>query len=128
MSQSHPVLSASSAWIANFNQGSALACAAAYSEDASLSATPFGRFSGRTAIHGFWHNMLDIGLSDLVYEDVRLHVIDDNRVLLSANWSMNKASGVISKELWVREHDNIWRLVEDDFTVLAQVTEPKIDQ
>ena len=123
MSRQNPVLSASNAWIEHFNQGNASACAAGYSEDASLAAAPFGRFSGREAIHGFWQSMLDLGLSNLTYHDVRLHVIDEDSALLSANWSMNKASGVISKELWVRGADNTWRLAEDDFTVLAQFAE-----
>lgn len=119
MSRYQEVMSASQAWIAHFNRGDARACAAAYTAEATLVAAPFGQFAGREAIARFWEELVAMGLGELVYRDVRLHFIDDDHALLSANWSMNLAAGVISKELWVREQGS-WRLAEDDFTVLAR--------
>ena len=47
-------------------------------------------------------------------------MIDARSVVLSASWSMNVGRGIITKELWVRQDDQSWLLVEDDFEVQEQ--------
>ena len=41
-------------------------------------------------------------VSDVDYIDPEMDVIDETKVVLMAGWKMNKASGVIHKELGIR--------------------------
>ena len=120
------VLQASQAWLAQFNQGNIDACLAGYRDDAVMTVNPKGRFSGKQEIAAFWREFATLQPGELVYRDVRIQVIDDNRAILSATWSMNIATGFITKELWVRASASApWQLLEDDFTVKSQWPAPR---
>lgn len=102
-------------WKAAFNAGNGEGCAACYEEDALMVATPFGEFQGRDAIAAFWNNLAEQGFSDINYSDVKVEVLDETSLVLSASWTMNKAQGVITKELWVMQDDGSALLREDRF-------------
>jgi len=118
------VMQASQEWIANFNQGNTQACIERYQSNATMQVSPFGRFDGIDAIGGFWSEFAKSGPTDLVYRNVEIKVLSDKQAILSANWSMNIASGFISKELWTLSDDGQWYLEEDDFSVLTQLAAP----
>lgn len=109
------VQTASQQWKNAFNSGNAAGCAAQYEEDAVMHARPFGTFTGREAIQGFWQQLIDQGFSDVEYIEPKITKIDDKQALLVSGWTMNKASGVITKELWVLQEDGTAKLREDDF-------------
>jgi uncharacterized protein (TIGR02246 family) len=114
------VLTASQRWVEHFNRGAAEACAQGYTDDAVMHASPMGVFQGRTAILEFWRPFIESGATDLVYSHVSLRVEGDDRVRLSAQWTMNVGRGVITNELWMRQPDGSWKLVEDHFEVQEQ--------
>lgn len=107
---------ASLAWLAAFNRGDAKACAEQYSEDCEMHARPFGVFKGRPAIQAFWQGLMDEGYKHVTYSHVEWLPAKDG-FMLTAQWQMNKASGVIHKEYWVLESDGKARLHSDDFEV-----------
>ncbi len=109
----------SNRWQSAFNLGDAAGCAACYEETATMNAKPFGSFSGRADIEAFWGNIMADGFSDVAYIEPKIEVIDDKSAILSATWRMNKAHGVITKELWVLQDDGVVLLREDDFEVLG---------
>ena len=111
------VRTASRAWQASFNRGDAAGCAAAYEDEAVMTASPFGTFRGRAEIQAFWQQIIDQGYSDVTYIDPRLEPVGDDHVLLSSAWRMNKAHGVITRELWVIQEDGGAKLREDAFEV-----------
>jgi len=102
-------------WINAFNSGDALGCANSYEEDAVMNAKPFGTFKGREEILGFWTKCIEDGLSDIKYIDPQIEVIDQTSAILTAKWKMNKAHGIITKELWVLQSDGTALLREDNF-------------
>lgn len=106
---------ASSAWQAGFNSGNAKQCAEQYEPNAVMHARPFGTFTGHAEIEAFWQNLINEGYTDVKYIEPSIEVIDDNSAILSSKWSMNKAQGVIHKELWVLQPDGSAKLREDDF-------------
>ena len=108
---------ASSEWQSAFNAGDAVACASHYEEGAIMHARPIGSFKGAVQIQGFWHKLIEDGFCDVEYIDPKIEVLNDNSAMLSAGWRMNKASGVIHKELWVIQEDGTAKLKEDDFEV-----------
>jgi len=55
------------------------------------------------------------GFSDVDYIDPKIVVIDESSAILSSGWKMNKAKGVITKELWVLQDDGSAKLREDAF-------------
>lgn len=114
------VLTASQQWVENFNRGAAEACAEGYTQDAVMHASPMGVFRGRAAILEFWKPFIASGATDLEYTHVSLRVEGDDRVRLSAHWTMNVGRGVITNELWVRQPGGAWQLVEDHFEVQEQ--------
>ncbi len=114
------VLETSKRWIESFNRGDVKACADKYTHAAIMHARPMGSFEGREAIYEFWNNFVSsTNANNLVYTDSKVEVIDTNRAILSAQWSMNVGKGFIAKELWIKEN-NEWHLFEDDFTVEEQ--------
>ena len=113
------VKKASGAWRACFNAGDAAGCAAQYEEDATMEAKPFGTFKGRVEIEAFWQKIIDDGFSGVEYIDPQFEVLDETRVLLKSGWRMNKASGVIHKELWVLQDNGTAKLREDSFEVTS---------
>ena len=106
---------ASAAWKAAFNSGDAAGCAAQYEADAVMHARPFGTFTGTAAIQAFWQNLINDGFAEVDYIDPKIEVIDADSAILSSGWKMNKAKGVIHKELWVLQDDGTAKLREDDF-------------
>ncbi|MES0810869.1 nuclear transport factor 2 family protein [Roseibium sp. SCPC15] len=102
-------------WKAAFNAGDAAGCAACYEENALMVATPFGEFRGRDAIQAFWANLIDQGFTDVAYRDAKVDKLNENEVVVSASWSMNKAHGIITKEHWVLQEDGSALLREDRF-------------
>lgn len=108
---------ASRKWQTYFNQGDAAGCASMYEEDATMVVTPFGTFQGRKEIEGFWESIISQGFSDVSYVEPRMEQVDETSVLLMSNWKMNKAQGVISRELWAAQADGSMRLREDHFEV-----------
>ncbi len=106
---------ASATWKAAFNSGDAAGCAAQYEADAVMHARPFGTFTGTDEIQAFWQNLINDGFAEVDYIDPRIEVIDASSAILSSGWKMNKAKGVIHKELWVLQEDGSAKLREDDF-------------
>ncbi|MCJ8273019.1 MAG: isochorismatase, partial [Psychrosphaera sp.] len=93
-------------------------CAAQYESDAVMDARPFGRFEGEQQIEGFWQQLINDGFAEVEYIDPQFTVVDDNSVLLTSGWKMNKAQGVIHKELWCLQADGSAKLRVDDFEAL----------
>ena len=106
---------ASSAWKSAFNSGDASGCAKQYEANAVMHARPFGTFTGSTEIQSFWQKLIDDGFSNVEYVNPKIEVIDETSAILTSDWKMNKASGVIHKELWVLQGDGTAKLHEDDF-------------
>ena len=110
---------ASQAWKAAFNAGDAAGCAAQYEANAVMQARPFGTFTGRAEIEGFWSKLIGDGFSDVEYLDPKVEVLDASSAVLTSGWRMNKAGGVIHRELWVLQDDGTAKLREDDFEALS---------
>ena len=116
------VMQASAQWISDFNQGNVQTCINRYLSSATMQVHPFGKFTSKDAIADFWLEFAKSNPSNLIYRNIEIKVLNEGQAILSANWSMNIASGFISKELWTLAEDGQWYLEEDDFTVLAQHT------
>lgn len=110
---------ASSKWKAAFNDGNANACAACYEPNAIMVAKPFGIFRGRAEIEAFWANLIEEGFSDVEYIAPELQPLGRTAARLTSGWRMNKASGTISKEIWVMQLNGEALLREDHFEVTA---------
>jgi len=106
---------ASEKWKTAFNTGDAEGCAAQYESDAVMVAKPFGTFTGTKEIAAFWQKLIDDGFSDVDYINPEIEVIDESSAVLSSGWRMNKAEGVITRELWVLQHDGTAKLRIDEF-------------
>ncbi|MEM1169100.1 MAG: nuclear transport factor 2 family protein [Cyanobacteria bacterium P01_H01_bin.35] len=106
---------ASNKWKAAFNAGDASGCAAQYEENAVMHARPFGTFTGTDEIESFWKKLIEDGYSNVDYIEPSVDVIDEKSAVLKSAWKMNKAKGVIHKELWVLQSDGAAKLREDDF-------------
>lgn len=109
------VKEASARWKSAFNAGDAEQCAAQYEQSAIMKAEPFGTFEGATRIREFWQKLVDDGFSDVEYLDPKIEVIDKESAVLTSGWKMNKASGVIHRELWKIQNDGSAKLREDHF-------------
>lgn len=114
------VYQASQRWKDGFNSQNAKACADQYEVTATMHARPFGEFIGREQIETFWQGLMEQGFDNVGYIEQQLEVIDEKTVQLSSKWQMNKAYGVIHKELWVLQADGCARLSHDDFEVLGE--------
>lgn len=112
-------LKASRAWVAAFNAGDARQCADTYIETALMETEPFGKFSGRDAIHAFWADLVQQGATRLQYHRPTLEAVDENMVRLSADWSMNIGHGRILRETWIREAGR-WMIADDSFVLLGK--------
>lgn len=106
---------ASESWKKAFNSGDAAGCASQYESNAVMIAKPFGAFNGAEEIQAFWQRLIDDGFCDVEYVNPEIEVIDDNSAVLSAGWKMNKAKGIITKELWVLQSDGAAKLRMDEF-------------
>ena len=67
----------------------------------------------------FGKKLIDDGFSDVDYINPKIEVIDGTSAILTSGWKMNKASGVIHKELWVLQENGVAKLREDDFEANA---------
>ena len=76
---------------------------------------PFGQFACRKTIQEFWQNLVHEGYSDVEYIGPQFTIIDSSSALLKSGWKMNKASGVIHRELWMIQADGNAKLREDYF-------------
>lgn len=106
---------ASSKWKNAFNSGDAVGCADQYESNAVMKATPFGVFTGTAEIQAFWQKLIDDGFAEVEYIKPKIEIIDSNSALLLSGWKMNKAHGVITRELWVLQPDRTVKLREDEF-------------
>jgi uncharacterized protein (TIGR02246 family) len=109
------VQTASGKWKDAFNAGDAAGCASCYEPDATMVAQPFGTFSGRSEIEAFWTKLIADGFADVDYVDPKIEIVDETSAVLSAGWTMNKARGVITKEVWVVQDNGEALLREDHF-------------
>ena len=111
---------ASRQWIKHFNSGELEDIVNAYTDQATMHAKPMGIFVGREQIREQWQTLLKSGFSNLEYQNIKIIPQSETEAVLSADWSMNHASGVITKELWRLQADAVWRLEEDHFEVKEQ--------
>ena len=109
------VNASSTKWKQSFNSGDASGCADQYEVNAVMKAEPFGTFTGTEEIKAFWQHLIDEGFSDIEYINPTIDVVDETRVILKSDWKMNKAAGVIYKELWVMQSDGTAKLRDDHF-------------
>ncbi len=109
-----------SAWQVAFNNQDAAGCAAQYAEDAVMVAKPFGTFEGREAIQAFWQNVIDQGFKDVDYTNTKWEKAGETSYILTSDWTMNNAFGVVHKELWEIQTDGASRLTYDEFEVLGE--------
>ncbi|MCG8459206.1 MAG: SgcJ/EcaC family oxidoreductase [Holophagales bacterium] len=118
---SRAVEAASRRWIEAFNRGDAEACACGYTENASMQGRPLADITGREAIEQFWRGVLEQDPGNLVYEDTRVHALNESTAVLSARWSMSRlGSGIITLERWEKQADGRWLLAEDIFEISEQ--------
>ena len=113
------VQTASDQWKTFFNKGDALGCASCYEENAVMIAKPLGVFNGKKEIEQFWTKLFEEGYKDVVYTNQKIELVNETAAGLSAEWSMNKAKGMIHQELWVLQPDGKARLHRDDFEVFS---------
>lgn len=118
------VLSASKAWIEDFNKGNTENCAKGYDTNAVMSAMPFGVKTGRKEISEFWTPFIESGATNLIYTNVSIEIVNETTAFLSANWSMNVGRGIIYQEKWEKKEGQ-WLLTYDNFKVLEQYKTPK---
>ena len=113
------VKASSAVWKQAFNDGDYKKAAGQYESEALMVAKPFGTYRGTQAIEEFWKKMVEDGFAEVDYvEPVTFKVDGEDSVELAANWTMNKAKGVITKELWVVQEDGTAKLREDHFEAL----------
>lgn len=110
---------ASEKWKAAFNAGDAAACAACYEETALVVAKPFGTFRGRAEIEALWQQVIGDGFSDVEYLEPEITAAEADTAVLTSSWKMNKAHGVITRELWALQADGTALLREDHFEALG---------
>lgn len=111
------VLKASNTWKDGFNTGKASQSAGIYAKDAIMNAKPFGTFKGRDAIEKFWDNLIKGGYSDVEYINATIDIIDNKHAVIASSWKMNKAKGIITKELFQLQEDGSAKLIDDNFEV-----------
>ncbi|GLT19850.1 hypothetical protein GCM10007938_36330 [Vibrio zhanjiangensis] len=113
------VRKASEGWKAAFNRGDAKAAASFYETNSVVTAIPFGIYMGKDAAQGLWDFIIGSGYKNVEYKNTQIEVIDTNAAVLSASWEMNKAYGIITKELWVVQDDGSAKLRADEFEIVG---------
>ena len=109
-----------SAWQKAFNNQDAAGCAAQYTEDCIMEAKPLCVFKGREEILGCWKNIIDQGFANVEYSNVKWEAAEDGGYILTSNWEMNKAFGVVHREHWIVEQDGKARLKSDSFEIQGE--------
>lgn len=107
-------------WQQAFNQQDAAGCAAQYSQDATMEARPMGVFKGQKEIQAFWESIMAQGFHSVEYTDVNWQKEGEDGYILSSNWTMNKAYGVVHREHWQVQEDGKARLISDVFEILGE--------
>ena len=107
-------------WQQAFNSQDAKGCAEQYMDNCVMQAKPFGTFEGKEAIQGFWQNIIDQGFAEVNYTEVTWDAIGEDGYILTSNWTMNKAFGVVHREHWQVGADGVAKLASDDFEVLGE--------
>ncbi len=118
--QKAEILATARRWADAFNQGDAVGCAKIYADDAELHAEPIAQVTGRANIQKFWQQIIEQGHTKVRYLDPKVELVSNDRAILSSPWSMNLARGMIHREEWQREKDNVWRLKHDHFEIMDQ--------
>lgn len=108
------VWTASIHWRNAFNSGDVSACGDYYEEEAVFRAHPFGLYVGKEAICKFVQQLIDDGYQNVRYIDPHMIALDTRSVLISANWTMNKAQGYVYREVWVLQRNGKAKLREVD--------------
>ncbi|WP_419533922.1 YybH family protein [Endozoicomonas sp.] len=106
------VESASRAWRMAFNSGDLIGFSAFYEKNAVLHISPFGSYSGVDEIKAFWQSLIDQDLKVLEYFGIQMTRVAGDQIILRGSWTMNKASGLIHKELWALQ-DNGYVLMRE---------------
>ena len=83
-----------------------------------MTVKPFGMFAGIKSIQGFWENSISQGYSNVSYIEPDIEKINTNSAIISSKWKMNKAHGIITKELWILQDDGQAKLRIENFEVL----------
>ena len=83
-------------------------------------ARPFGEFVGREQIEAFWQQIMDQGFADVDYTEMEWVPEGDDGYILTSNWTMNKAYGVVHREHWQIQADGMARLSYDEFEVQGE--------
>lgn len=84
-----------------------------------MHARPFDTYKGTDEIEAFWQKLITGGFAEVEYMEPELEVVDQQSAILKSKWKMNKAQGVIHKELWALQPDGTAKLREDDFEALG---------
>lgn len=113
------VLKTASSWGASFNNGDAKGCASFYAADATMIADPIAKAKGADDIQSFWQNLIDEGFAEVEYIKPEVKVVSDSEAELQSKWKMNKAHGIIHKEVWEKQDDGRWLLTHDHFEILG---------
>jgi hypothetical protein len=76
---------------------------------------PLGVEYGKDEIKAFWKKLIDNKVTNLIYDQPIFEEKHD-KMLLQANWSMNKYQGIITLEKWSIDKDT-WKLFYDEFHI-----------
>ena len=106
-------------WIESFNKGDIESCINAYVDDAIMVVKNVGEFKGKEEVAQFWNETTKTA-NHIEYSNTNIKVIDEKTVHLDSDWKMNIGEGIITLEEWVKQEDNTWKLVQDEFEILKQ--------
>ncbi|WP_282131571.1 isochorismatase [Pseudoalteromonas aliena] len=110
----------SESWKVAFNNKDAAGCAQQYTKDSVMTAKPIGVFEGIEDIQTCWQNIIDQGFANVEYTNIKWETAGDNGYILSSQWTMNKAFGVVHREHWAIDHDGKARMISDEFEILGE--------
>ena len=63
---------------------------------------------------------MDQGFKDVNYTNTKWEKAGETSYILTSDWTMNNAFGVVHKELWEIQTDGASRLTYDEFEVLGE--------
>lgn len=113
------VAAALKSWMDGFNAKNGQQCANVYLQNAEMIARPFGPMRvGKDAIKEFWDGLISTGFETVSYQDIVVTPVTKDLAVLQANWTMNKAKGIIHQEVWQLQADGNARLLLDHFEAL----------
>lgn len=107
-------------WQKAFNNQDAKGCSMQYQENCIMTARPFGVFEGREAIEEFWQDIMNKGFNDVNYTEVNWTTEGTDGYILTSNWTMNNAFGVVHRELWVIDNEGLAKLASDEFEIQGE--------